>query len=85
MEAFEQFSKEKMQAEMEKFAFDNGISYEMIMELFTTYVFSATISDEGIRQKLSPYKLGLLKLTKLTKDIHTFIENTLAKYKAEGN
>lgn len=33
---------------------------------------------------LAEYKLGLLKMTKLTKSIKTFVQDTYKKYKAEG-
>lgn len=84
MEAFTQFEKEQMQADMEEFAFENKIAYAIISELFSTYVFSGTISDEEIRQKLTAYKLGLLKMTKLTKSIKAFVQDTYKKYKVEG-
>ena len=42
------------------------------------------ISDEEIRKRLTAYKLGLLKLTKLTKAIRGFVYDTYQKYKAEG-
>lgn len=84
MEAFIQFEKEQMQADMEAFAFENKIDYAIISDLFSTYVFSGTTSDEDIRKKLSDYKLGLLIMTKLTKAIRQFIEDTYKKYKAEG-
>lgn len=48
------------------------------------YVFKGGISDESIRQRLKPYSLGLLKTTKLTKEIREFVGQTHMKYKAEG-
>ena len=85
MEAFTQFEKEQMQADMEEFAYSNKIDFAIVHDLFSTYVFSGTVSDEDIRKRLSVYKLGLLKLTKLTKEIRNFIDGTYKKYKAEGN
>lgn len=84
MEAFIQFEKEQMQADMESFAFENKIDYAIVSELFSSYVFHGSISDDEIRKKLALYKLGLLKMTKLTKSIRVFIEETYRKYKAEG-
>ena len=60
------------------------IVYWIISELFTDFSFTGGISDEVIRQKLEPYGLGLLKLTKLTKQIKEFISITYNKYRAEG-
>ena len=84
MEAFTQFEKEQMKADMEAFAFDNKIDYVIVSELFADYVFHSTISDDDIRRKLAAYKLGLLKMTKLTKTIKIFVKDTYNKYKAEG-
>lgn len=84
MEAFAQFEKEQMQADLEEFAFENGIEYEIVSELFSAYVFSGTISEDDIRKRLTKYKLGLLKMTKLTKSVKVFVQDTFKKYKAEG-
>lgn len=84
MEAFEQFEKEQMQADMEAFAFENQIDYIIVSELFSGYVFSGTVSEDEIRKRLTAYQLGLLKMTKLTKAVKAFVEDTYKKYKAEG-
>lgn len=84
MEAFSQFEKEQLKADMEEFAFSNNVDYMVVSDLFSAYVFSGSISDEAIRKRLTAYKLGLLKLTKLTKSIRYFVEVTYKKYKAEG-
>lgn len=84
MEAFIQFEKEQLQADMEEFAYDHQIDYVIISDLFASYVFSRTISDEEIRKRVATYKLGLLKMTKLTKTIKGFVYDTYQKYKAEG-
>ena len=84
MEAFTQFEKEQLQADMEEFAYDNQIDYVIISDLFSSYVFSQAISDEEIRKRLTAYKMGLLKMTKMTKAIKLFVQETYQKYKAEG-
>ena len=84
MEAFTQFEKEQLQADIEEFAYDNQIDYVIVSDLFSSYVFSNAISDEEIRKRLTAYKLGLLKMTKLTKAIKLFVQETYQKYKAEG-
>lgn len=48
------------------------------------YSFNGSISDEDIRKRLTDYKYGLLKTTKLTRIIKNFVERTYGKYKAEG-
>ena len=84
MEAFTQFEKEQMKADMEEFAFNNKIDHIIVSELFSQYVFNGTISDDDIRKRLTEYKLGLLKMTKLTKSVKTFVQDTYNKYKVEG-
>ena len=83
-EAFEEFEKEKQTAELEEFAFENGISYEDINGLMSEYAFNGSLTDEAIRKCLAEYHLGLLKLTALTEEIRKFIIDTYNKYKAEG-
>ena len=77
MEAFMQFEKEQMQA-------GNEIDYMIVSELFNEYAFHGTISNDDIRKRLTEYKLNILKMTKLTKSVKTFIEDMYNKYKAEG-
>lgn len=40
--------------------------------------------NDDIRKRLTEYKLNILKMTKLTKSVKTFIEDMYNKYKAEG-
>ncbi len=82
--AYEEFEKEHQQAEMEDFALENNIDYEAVNDIFVEYIFNGSISDEAIRKRLLAYKLGLLKLTKLTSTIKEFVEQLYKKYKAEG-
>ena len=84
MEAFVQFEKECLQAELETFALENQIEVSLMTDLFSSYAFGGSISEDAIRKKLAVYKLGLLKMTRLTKIIKQFIEYTYKKYKAEG-
>ena len=82
--AFEEFEKEKEKAELEEFAFENGMDYNVVNEIMTDYMFEGKISEEAIRKRLESYHLGILKLTALTQKIQDFIEHTYTKYKAEG-
>ena len=84
MDAFDQFEKEQLQTDIEAFAYDHEIDYEIVSELFSAYAFGGTISDEDVRQRLTHYKLGLLKLTKLSGNIKSFVKETYHKYRAEG-
>ncbi len=83
-QAYEEFEKERLQAEMDYFAYENGLDVELIVEVFADYSFSGTISDESIRKRLMSYHFGLLKITGLTKQIKDFTKSTYNKYKAEG-
>ena len=56
----------------------------MVSDIFADYSFSGSIADESIRKRLSAYHFGLLKITKLTKDIKSFVVDTYNKFKAEG-
>lgn len=85
MAAFEDFTKERELAEIEEFAYDHGIDSSVVHHNVVDYTFNGTISDESIRSSLSEYHFGLLKTTKLTSEIKTFVCETYAKYKAEGN
>ncbi len=85
MEAFNEYEKERMKADMESFAYDKGIDYSVVAEASSEYAFSGSLSDEDIRKKLSSYKLGLLQTTALTKDLKTFVQDTQRKYAADGD
>ena len=84
MEAFVEFMKEHERAETESFAFDHGIEYDTVHDIMIEYIFTGNVSDEAIRKRLMTYHLGLLKITKLTKEIKEFVSTTYMKYKAEG-
>ena len=82
--AFEEFEKERQKAEMEEFAFENGVDYSIVCDIMAEYVFNGKISEESIRKRLNAYHLGLLKTTVLTGKIQEFIKGSYIKFKAEG-
>ena len=84
MAAFEEFAQEHEKAEMEEFAFSHGIEFATVNDIMVEFIFNGSISDESIRKRLMAYHLGLLKITKLTKEIKDFVGQTYMKYKAEG-
>lgn len=84
MAAFEEFAQEHEKAEMEEFAYSHGIDFVTVNDIMVEYIFNGGISDESIRKRLMAYHLGLLKITKLTKEIKDFVGQTYMKYKAEG-
>ena len=83
-QAYEEFERDRLHAELESFAYDRELDMELITEIFADYSFSGNISDESIRKRLMPYHFGLLKITGLTKDIKSFVVNTYNKFRAEG-
>ncbi len=82
--AFEEFEKEHQKAEMEEFAYDNGIDYVIVNDIMTEYVFNGSITEEAIRKRLEAYHLGILKTTVLTEKIQNFVKQTYIKFRAEG-
>ena len=83
--AFEEFAKERQQAEMEEFAFANGVDEQVVSEIMAEYIFTGSITEEAIRKRLEVYAFGLLKVTMLTEKIQEFVKNTYIKFKAEDN
>lgn len=83
-QAYEQFERESLQAEIESFAYDNGLDAKDVLEVFSEYTFGGNISEEAIRRRLAAYRMGLLKITKMTGAIKEFVVNTYSRYKAEG-
>ena len=84
MAEFDEFMREHQKAELEAFAYDHGIDFTTVNGILVEYIFNGNISDEAIRKRLKEYHLGLLAITKLTKEIKDFIGQTYMKYKAEG-
>lgn len=82
--AYEEFEKEREKAEIEEFAYGNGIDYTVVNDIMTDFIFNGNITDDSIRKRLVDYQFGLLKITSLTKSIREFIEQTYYKYRAEG-
>lgn len=83
-QAYEQFERESLQAEIESFAYDNGIEAQDILDVFSEYTFGGSISEEGIRKRLASYRMGLLKITRMTNAIKEFVISAYSRYKAEG-
>lgn len=83
--AFEEFEKECQKAEIEEFAYENGVDEKDISGILADYMFKGSVTEEAIRQRLEKYKFGLLKVTVLTGKIQAFIKDTYTKFKAEDN
>lgn len=83
-QAYEQFERESMQAEIEEFAHANGLEAKDVQDILSEYTFGGNVSEEGIRRKLAAYRMGLLKITKMTRAIKEFVIDTYNRYRAEG-
>ena len=84
IQSYQEFEKECEKKELTEFSLVNNIDFDVLNEIMSEYIFTGSISDEVIRQKLQRYHLGLLKITKLTNDIKAFIIYTYKKYRVEG-
>jgi len=54
------------------------------LDVFSEYTFGGSISEEGIRKRLASYRMGLLKITRMTNAIKEFVISAYSRYKAEG-
>ncbi|MFQ9975866.1 MAG: type I restriction endonuclease subunit R, EcoR124 family [Butyricicoccus sp.] len=83
-QAYEQFERENLRAEIESFAYGKGLEAKDVLDIFSEYMFNGSISDEAIRRRLTAYRMGLLKITKTASDVKQFVVNTYGRYKVEG-
>ena len=83
-QAYEQFERENLRAEIESFAYGKGLEAKDVLDIFSEYMFNGSISDGAIRRRLTAYRMGLLKITKTASDVKQFVVNTYGRYKVEG-
>ena len=83
-QAYEEFERDSMKAEIEEFAYDKQIDYKIVDDIMNDYFFGVALSDETIRKRLMVYHFGLLKMTKLTSEIRDFVLEINKKYRVEG-
>lgn len=83
-QAFEEFERDSMRAEMEEFAYEKQIDFEVVDGIMNDYFFGGVLTDEAIRKRLMDYHFGLLKMTKLIAEIKEFVTQISVKYRAEG-
>ncbi|MFR1807341.1 MAG: type I restriction endonuclease subunit R [Pygmaiobacter massiliensis] len=86
IEAYNEYEKEVLQADIEEFATENGLSREYVSGVLSQYFMdSKTLTKESLRQSLSDCGIkGLLKITKLIEKILTFLADSYNKFTAEG-
>lgn len=82
--AYEEFEKERMQADIEEFSQEKNVPEPLITEILNQYFCDdKSVTKEYIRQKYSSLGLGLLKLTALIKDTLFFVQDMYDKFTAE--
>ena len=83
-EAYEQFERESLKAEIETFACKNSLEAKDVQDIFSKYIFDGNFSEEAVRQKLTAYCKGLVEITTMTHVIKEFVIDTYNRYRAEG-
>ena len=83
-QAYEQFERDSLKAEIETFACENGLEAKDVQDIFSGYIFDGNFSEEAVRQKLTAYRMGLLEITTMTHVIKKFVIDTYNRYRAEG-
>lgn len=86
IEAYNEFEKEVLVADIEEFATENGLNNEFVSTILHQYFMNAkTVTKESLRQELVNQGVtGLLKITSLINKILTFLADSYNKFTAEG-
>jgi type I restriction enzyme R subunit len=83
--AYEEYEKESMTADIEKFAAENDVDKDVIVSILTQFFIDPKqVTKESIRLKLADKGLGIIRLTVLIKKIMVFVNEMNNKYTAEG-
>ena len=86
IEAYNEYEKEVLQADIEEFATENGLAKEFISTTLHQYFMNTkAVTKEALRQELVDNGVtGLLKITSLINKILTFLVDSYNKFTAEG-
>lgn len=86
IEAYNEFEREALTADIEDFANENGLSVDLISAILHKYFAnSMVITKEYLRQQLTINGVtGLLKINSLINKIFTFLTDSYNKFTAEG-
>lgn len=83
--AYEEYEKNELETEIKEFCFDRGLDSGEILKTVNNYFCDKnSLSNEKIRKQLALKKLGIKRITELTKEIVNFIHKINNKYTAEG-
>lgn len=82
---YEQYEKEVMEDDINTFAEENGIDYEVIVPIVNEYfVDEHSVTKDKIRIQIEYMKLPLLRQTQLINRILVFVKELYDKFTAEG-
>ena len=86
VEAYNEFEKEALIADIEEFATENGLVNDFVSTILHQYFMDAkAVTKEYLRQELDAQGVtGLLKITSLINKILTFLADSYNKFTAEG-
>ena len=87
IEAYSEYEKEVLQADIEEFATENGLTTELVSTILHTYfIDTKSVTKEMLRQTLTTFGVkGLLKITTLITTIMTFLLDSYNKFTVEGD
>lgn len=86
IEAYNEFEKEVLVADIQEFSTENGLNNEFVSTILHQYFMNAkTVTKESLRRELVNQGVtGLLKITLLINKILTFLTDSYNKFTAEG-
>lgn len=86
IEAYNEYEKEILQADIEKFASDNELSSDFVSTALHQYfIDTKSVTSEFLRQALVECGVkGLLKITKTIDNMYAFLTDSYNKFTAEG-
>ena len=86
IEAYNEFEKEVLVADIQEFSTENGLNNEFVSTILHQYFMNAkTVTKESLRRELVNQGVtGLLKITLLINKILIFLADSYNKFTAEG-
>ena len=87
IEAYNEYEKEAMQADIESFAAENELTTDVVSRILHTYfIDTKAVTKESLRQDLIAFGIkGLLKITALIEKIQEVLVDSYNKFTAEGD
>lgn len=87
IEAYSEYEKETMQADIESFAYENELTTDLVSHILHTYFMDTkSVTKESLRQDLTGFGIkGILKITALINKIQEFLIDSYNKFTAEGD